>query len=207
MTNDPAALFAKSNIVIDFTTPQATQNHIEIARAQQKPIVIGTTGLSDDLLIEIQKASKHCPILYSANMSVGINLLSALVQKAAQTLGPEWDIEILETHHKHKVDAPSGTALLLGKAASAGRDIPFDSAPPADRKGARAQDGSVGYAVMRGGDVAGEHFVSFFGEKERLELSHRATDRDIFARGALKAAMWLAGKPNGFYNMQDVFDL
>lgn len=198
-TDAPGKIFETTDLVIDFTTPAATRAHIAAAIQHQKPLVIGTTGLSADDLILIQDASKTCPILYSANMSVGINLLAALVEQASARLGENFDIEIMETHHRNKVDAPSGTALLLGRAT--GRE-----AENLDRSGKRGT-GTIGYAVQRGGDVIGEHSVNFFGPGERLELSHRAHDRSLFAKGALRAAQWLKDQPNGLYSMRDVLSL
>ena len=200
--DDPATLFTSDNridCVIDFSTPAATRNHIWLAAKHHMPLVIGTTGLTDADMKEMQDAANECPLLFSANMSIGVNLLAALVEKASQALGDDFDIEILETHHHNKVDAPSGTALMLGKAA--GR-----APAPYDRSGKRAR-GTVGYAVQRGGDVVGEHNVSFFGPGERLELGHRAHDRSLFAKGALRAAQWLKNKPHGFYTMRDVLSL
>ena len=193
--DDPESLFA-NDIVIDFTAPLATRKNIALAARYRKPVVIGTTGLDQDIITEMADAAQTCPILYSANMSIGINLLAALVAQATEKLGPGFDIEILETHHRNKVDAPSGTALLLGRAT--GR-IPAD----ADRNGKR-ENGTVGYSSQRGGDVTGEHTVSFFGPGERLELTHRAHDRSLFAKGALRAVQWLHDKPTGLYSMRDV---
>ncbi len=198
-TDAPDKIFEATDLVIDFTTPTATRGHIASAVKHQKPLVIGTTGLNADDLKLIHDASHTCPILYSANMSVGINLLAALVEQASARLGEDFDIEIMETHHRNKVDSPSGTALLLGRAT--GRD-----AENMDRSGKRGT-GTVGYAVQRGGDVIGEHSVNFFGPGERLELAHRAHDRSLFAKGALRAAQWLKDQPNGLYSMRDVLAL
>lgn len=195
----PEKIFGMADLVIDFTTPDATRAHVAAALTAQKPLVIGTTGLSAGDLELIQDAARTCPILYSANMSVGINLLAALVEQASSRLGEDFDIEIMETHHRNKVDAPSGTALLLGRAT--GRE-----AEQIDRSGKRGT-GTLGYAVQRGGDVIGEHSVTFFGPGERLELAHRAHDRSLFAKGALRAAQWLKDQPNGFYSMRDVLGL
>lgn len=197
-SDNPEKLF-EADLVIDFTQPEATRKHIWLAAKHHKPIIIGTTGLTSSDLQEMQDAANECPLLFSANMSVGVNLLAALVEQAAQRLGDQFDIEILETHHHNKIDAPSGTALMLGKAT--GRP-----SAPYERSGKRTP-GSVGYAVQRGGDVVGEHTVSFFGPGERLELSHRAHDRSLFAKGALQAAQWLKNKPHGFYSMRDVLGL
>ncbi|MDB5490570.1 MAG: Dihydrodipicolinate reductase [Micavibrio sp.] len=196
-SDNPENLF-DADAVIDFTTPEATRKHIWLAAKHHKPIVIGTTGMNEQDLNEMHDAAAECALLYSANMSVGVNLLAALVEQASSRLA-DFDIEILETHHRNKVDAPSGTALMLGKAT--GR-----SAAAIDRSGKRAA-GTLGYAVQRGGDVAGEHSVSFFGTGERLELSHRAHDRSLFAKGAIRAAQWLTEKPHGFYSMRDMLGL
>lgn len=195
-TTPPENIFEDNDIVIDFTTPDATRSHIALAAKHRKALIIGTTGLSAEDHQHIQNAAKSCAILYSANMSIGINLLAALVEQASKRLGDDFDIEIMETHHRNKMDAPSGTALLLGTAT--GRD-----AESYDRNGKRGT-GTIGYAVQRGGDVIGEHSVSFFGPGERLELSHRAHDRSLFAKGALRAAQWIKEKPHGFYTMRDI---
>lgn len=200
--DDPETLFGgayRVDAVIDFTTPEATRKHIWLAAKHHKPLVIGTTGLSAGDMKEMQDAAQECPLLFSANMSIGVNLLAALVEQAAARLGPDFDIEISEIHHHNKLDAPSGTALMLGKAT--GRP-----AAPQDRAG-RREPGSVGYAVQRGGDVIGEHTVTFFGTGERIELGHRAHDRSLFAKSALRAAQWLREKPHGLYTMRDVLAL
>ncbi len=200
--DDPEKLFGSEyrvDAVIDFTTPEATRKHIWLAAKHHKPIVIGTTGLTPADMKEMQDAAKECPLLFSANMSIGVNLLAALVEQASKRLGNDFDVEISEIHHHNKVDAPSGTALMLGKAT--GRP-----AAPMDRNGRREQ-GTVGYAVQRGGDVIGEHTVTFFGPGERIELGHRAHDRSLFAKGALRAAQWLKEKPHGFYTMRDVLNI
>ena len=203
VTDDAAALFEASDLVIDFTTPEATREHIKLAAATGTPMVIGTTGLSAEDEATLKEAAQKAPIVYASNTSVGITLLLDLVQKAAATLGSDWDIEIFEAHHKHKIDAPSGTALSLGKAAQAGRN---GGEFVHERTGKR-QAGDIGYAVSRGGDVVGEHDVTFFAEGERLTLSHKATNRALFARGALRAATWLAGQKSGLYSMKDVLGL
>lgn len=205
VTDNAESLFTRAAVLIDFTAPEATAQHAWLAAKHKKPLVIGTTGLSAAQESELSDAAKEAPILYAANMSVGVNMLLALVEQAAARLGNEWDIEIAETHHKHKPDAPSGTALALGKAAATGRSIAF-AAPLTDRNGAR-EKGSIGYAVQRGGDVVGEHTVTFFSEGERVELGHIATDRGIFAKGALRAASWLARQPAGLYSLRDMLNL
>lgn len=196
-------LMAACDCVIDFTTPEATLVHIEAAIKTNTSLVIGTTGLNEAQIAKIHEASKRIPIVYAANMSIGVNLLLALVEQAAQKLGTDWDIEIFESHHKNKVDAPSGTALALGNAAKTGRgggDFKID------RNGKRIE-GDIGYAVSRGGDVVGEHMVTFYGMGERLELGHKASDRTLFAKGALRAAQWINKKPAGLYSMRDVLSL
>ncbi len=206
ITDSPETLLLNSDIIIDFSTPDATSKLVWLAAKAHKPMVIGTTGLNAAQEKELQDASKECPIVYAANTSIGVTLLSALIEQAAQKLGPEWDIEVLETHHKRKVDAPSGTALMLGKSAAKGRAVAAPDHPTFDRSGSRPQ-GAIGFAVRRGGDVVGEHTVGFYGEGERIELSHIATDRRLFARGALKAAQWVAGQKPGLYAMKDVLGL
>jgi 4-hydroxy-tetrahydrodipicolinate reductase len=198
-SDDPAALFQDNHVVIDFTTPTAPRAHLALAVQYKKPLIIGTTGLTDADLQAMKDAAKNCALLYSANMSVGVNLLAALVEQASTRLGHDFDVEIMETHHRNKVDAPSGTALMLGRAT--GRE-----AAPIDRSGKR-ETGTLGYAVQRGGDVIGEHSVNFYGPGERIELTHRAHDRGLFAKGALRAAQWLKEKPHGFYTMRDVLGL
>lgn len=196
--DNPEQLFS-ADIIIDFTTPAATRQHIWLAAKHHKPLIIGTTGLTAADMQEMRDAARECPLLFSANMSIGVNLLAALVEQAAARLGPAYDIEILETHHHYKADAPSGTALMLGKATGRPSALP-------DRSGTRTP-GSVGYAIQRGGDVVGEHTVSFFGPGERIELGHRAHDRSLFAKGALRATQWLSAQPYGLYSMRDVLGL
>lgn len=204
MGDDPENLFKDADVVIDFTTPDATRKHIWLAAKHHTALVIGTTGLNEADEKEIADAAKETTIVYAANMSVGVNVLLALVQQAAATLGPEWDIEIFETHHKHKVDSPSGTALALGKAARLGRGGTGEFVT--DRTGARKQ-GDIGYAVQRGGNVIGEHTLTLFSEDERITLGHVASDRALFAKGALRAAQWTKGRKPGLYTMKDVLDI
>jgi 4-hydroxy-tetrahydrodipicolinate reductase len=202
--DDPEDLFKDADVVIDFTTPEATRKHIWLAAKHHTALVIGTTGLTDADEKEIADAAKETTIVYAANMSVGVNVLLALVQQAAATLGPEWDIEIFETHHKHKVDSPSGTALALGKAARLGRSGTGEFVT--DRTGAR-KEGDIGYAVQRGGNVIGEHTVTLFSDDERITLGHVASDRSLFAKGAIRAAQWAADQKRGLYSMKDVLGL
>ncbi len=196
-------LFEKADVVIDFTRPEPTIKHAELAAKTKTALVIGTTGLSDDQEAKLAEYAKDTAILYAANMSVGVNLLMALVEQAAARLSDEWDIEVFETHHHHKIDSPSGTALALGKSARAGRG---GGDFVTDREGKRNQ-GDIGYAVQRGGDVIGEHTVTFFGDGERVELGHKASDRSLFAKGALRGTRWVKDKPAGLYSMRDVLDI
>lgn len=198
--------FVNSDVVIDFTSPSAFIEHADFASKSKTPIVIGTTGFNAEeerLLIDI---SAKIPVLYAANMSLGVNVILSFVEKAAVALDEEFDIEILEAHHKYKKDAPSGTALALGKAAAKGRDIENYKANYNLRGGER-KTGAIGYSVIRGGDIVGEHKVIFAGAGERVEIAHLATDRKIFARGAVKAAKWLKDKEAGLYSMRHVLGL
>lgn len=208
ITADIADL-SKASVVIDFSRPEASLALIESLKGTGQALVIGTTGLDDAGEAQLREAAKSVPILYCANTSMGVNLLVKLVEKAARALGPEWDIEIVETHHNQKVDAPSGTALALGHAAARGRDVMLDDVRDSGRDGITGarKEGDIGFAVMRGGNVAGEHSVMFYGEDERIELTHIANQRTIFARGALTAARFMAGKPAGLYSMDDVLGL
>ena len=206
--DDAFALFEKADVVIDFTRPEATIKHAELAAQTGTALVIGTTGLSDEQEAQLKEASQKTAIIYAANMSVGVNMLLALVEQAASRLGIDWDIEIFETHHNQKVDSPSGTALALGKAARKGRSKTISGGGDflTDRAGKR-KSGDIGYAVQRGGDVVGEHDVTFFSQGERITLSHKATNRSLFAKGALHAVRWIKDKKSGLYSMQDVLDL
>lgn len=202
---DAEDLFAVSDVVIDFTSPESSVFNARVAANIRKPLLIGTTGLNDAQMKEIKGFAASAPILVTPNASLGVNVMLELVKAAASKLGPDFEIEICEAHHNKKVDAPSGTALALGKAAAEGRDIDITAKAVFDRHGhtgARTQD-EIGFSVIRGGDIVGEHTVYFIGKGERLEITHRATDRALFAKGALQAASWLADKPAGFYSMQD----
>lgn len=209
ITADPQALAAASDVLIDFSVPAALAAHLDAALQARKPILIGTTGLEPDHHAAIDAAAAHIPVLQTGNTSLGVNLLAALVERAAAGLGDDWDIEIMEMHHRHKVDAPSGTALLLGEAAARGRGIVLADHSERGRDGitgARAR-GAIGFAALRGGSVAGEHQVIFATEGERIEIGHRAENRLIFARGAIKGAQWLVGQPAGRYDMKAVLGL
>ena len=194
------------DVLVDFSAPTALQQSLDRATAAGVPIVIGTTGLDELAERRIAEAARQVPVLRAANTSLGVALLSDLVERAARVLGPDWDIEILEMHHRHKADAPSGTALALGEAAARGRGTPLDAESGRDGTGLKRKDGAIGFAALRGGSVAGDHDVIFAGPEERLILSHRAENRTIFARGALAAARFLVGKPAGLYSMRDVIE-
>jgi 4-hydroxy-tetrahydrodipicolinate reductase len=208
-TDDPKALFAASDVVIDFTLPQATAHNAQLAAESGTRLVVGTTGLQEEHLAELERAAQAVAVMRAPNMSLGINLLMELVRQAAAKLDESYDIEIVEMHHRHKVDAPSGTALALGEAAAAGRNVDLESAGVRVRDGHTGPrpEGSIGFATLRGGDVAGDHTVIFAAAGERLELGHRASSRQVFVQGALKAALWLHGKPPGLYAMRDVLGL
>lgn len=207
---DKSAVFSACDVLIDFTTPQATMDHAAMAHETGKALVIGTTGLSAIEDAAITSAAGRAPVLQAANTSVGVNVLLSIVEQLAAKLGPqEFDIEIFEAHHKHKIDAPSGTALALAQAAANGRGVILDEALIPARFGqiGPRPEGSIGMSVFRGGDVIGDHTVTFAALGERIEISHRASDRALFARGAVRAALWLAGKPAGRYTMRDALGL
>jgi 4-hydroxy-tetrahydrodipicolinate reductase len=207
--DDPLPLFAQADGVVDFTAPAATVQYAALAAQARIAHVIGTTGLSGEDLAKIEAASRHAAIVRSGNMSLGVNLLASLVRKVAATLGEEFDIEIVEMHHNKKVDAPSGTALLLGEAAAAGRGVALADRRDAGRDGMTGarKPGAIGFASLRGGNVVGDHTVMFAGAAERIELTHRAEDRGLFARGAMRAALWARGRKPGLYSMADVLGL
>ena len=206
---DPLPLFAKAEGVLDFTTPAATVAFAELAAQARIAHIIGTTGLSADDEAMIAAAARHAPIVKSGNMSLGVNLLAVLVRQAARALDPDFDIEVLEMHHRSKVDAPSGTALMLGRAAAAGREIDLGEHSVRARDGhtGARRRGDIGFATLRGGSVVGEHSVIFAGNGETIELSHKASDRVLFARGAVKAALWARDRKPGLYSMADVLGL
>jgi 4-hydroxy-tetrahydrodipicolinate reductase len=192
------------DVLVDFSAPTALQFSLDRAVSAGVPILIGTTGLDELAEKRISAAAEEVAVLRAANTSLGVALLAELVERAAQALGPEWDIEIAETHHRHKADAPSGTALALGEAAARGRNMPFQAERGRDGTRLVREEGAIGFASLRGGTVAGDHDVMFLGTKERLILSHRAESRTIFARGAIAGAKFLIGKPAGLYSMRDV---
>jgi 4-hydroxy-tetrahydrodipicolinate reductase len=208
-TADAAAGLAASDVYIDFTSPAATRAVAALARGQRRAAVIGTTGLGADDEAALAALAEVAPIVVAANFSLGVNLLLGMVEQAARALGTEWDAEVVETHHRAKRDAPSGTALMIARAIAAGHGADYDQVKRHARDGdvgARPR-GEIGVASVRGGDVVGEHTASFFGPAERIEISHRASSRSIFAAGALRAAAWAVGKPPGRYDMIDVLGL
>ncbi|WP_136657858.1 4-hydroxy-tetrahydrodipicolinate reductase [Nitratireductor sp. XY-223] len=210
VTDDPAAAFAVADGVLDFTAPAVSVNFAGLAADANIAHVIGTTGLTPEHEDEIRAAAARTPIVKSGNMSLGVNLLSVLVRQAARALdAADWDIEVVEMHHKHKVDAPSGTAYLLGEAAAEGRgiDLADNSVRVRDGQTGPRPQGTIGFATLRGGSVVGEHSVMLAGEGEVVELTHRALDRSIFARGAVKAALWARGRDPGLYSMLDVLGI
>jgi 4-hydroxy-tetrahydrodipicolinate reductase len=198
-----------SDVVIEFTTPAATAAHAALAAKLGKPMVIGTTGLATDQGEAVRQAAREIPIVWAPNMSLGINLLLGVVEDIARRLGPDWDVEIMEMHHRGKVDAPSGTALALGRAAAAGRGVAFEQVERRARDGITGarRNGDIGFASLRGGDAVGDHHVIFAGTAERLELIHRATGRAIYAKGAVRAALWVVGRPPGLYGLREVLGL
>jgi 4-hydroxy-tetrahydrodipicolinate reductase len=209
VTDDAVEAFARAQAVIDFTAPAATVEFAALAAQARAVHVIGTTGLEPAHLARLKAAARHAVIVRAGNMSLGVNLLVQLTRKVAAALDADWDIEILEAHHRMKVDAPSGTALMLGEAAAEGRGIALAASREAGRDGITGarKPGAIGFASLRGGDIVGEHDVIFAGAGERIVLRHVATDRAIFARGALRAALWGQGRKPGEYDMLDVLGL
>ncbi len=208
--SDAVTAIATADAILDFTSPDATVAFSVLAAQARASHIVGTTGLQTHHIEALRAAARHTVVMQSGNMSLGVNLLSVLVEQAAKSLSPSgWDIEIAEMHHKHKVDAPSGTAIMLGEAASRGRGISLSEKSVRTRDGhtGARPEGAIGFATLRGGSVVGEHSVLFAGEGETIELSHRAIDRSIFARGAVHAALWGQGKKPGFYSMRDVLGL
>ena len=209
VTDDPLEAFAISQAVIDFTTPAATLEFAALTAQARAVHIIGTTGMNAAEIEQLEPASRHAVIVQAGNMSLGVNLLTKLTEKVAAALDADFDIEIIETHHHHKVDAPSGTALMLGEAAAVGRGVNLNDVRESGRDGMTGarKRGDIGFVAIRGGDVVGEHDVLFAGAGERIILRHMATDRSIFARGALKAALWGQTQKPGHYDMMDVLGL
>ncbi|NDU99740.1 4-hydroxy-tetrahydrodipicolinate reductase [Pseudoroseicyclus tamaricis] len=209
VSDDPVATIAKAQAVIDFTAPDATVAYAELTAQARAVHVIGTTGFEAEHLAALHAAARHAVMIRAGNMSLGVNLLARLTEKVAAALDAAFDIEVIEAHHRHKVDAPSGTALMLGEAAAKGRGITLSDHSERGRDGQTGPrgEGAIGFSAIRGGDIIGEHSVLFAGEGERIELRHVATDRSLFARGALKAAVWGQDKHPGEYDMFDVLGL
>jgi 4-hydroxy-tetrahydrodipicolinate reductase len=209
ISDDPLAVIAKVDGILDFTVPKASVELAGLAANARIVHVIGTTGHTEEQMAAIRAAARHATIVKAGNMSLGVNLLSAVTRKVAEALDDDFDIEVLEMHHKHKIDAPSGTALMLGEAAAQGRKVALKDCSVRVRDGhtGARNRGDIGFATLRGGNVVGEHSVIFAADGERIVLSHIATDRGIFARGAVKAALWGRGKGPGLFSMADVLGM
>ncbi len=207
--DDPGPLFQTADAVLDFTLPVATIRHAELAASHGTILVIGTTGLGADEQAALEAAAREVAVVQAPNMSLCVNLLMRLTEQVAGLLDADYDIEIVEMHHRHKVDAPSGTALGLGRAAARGRGVSLEEAAVRGRDGVTGarERGTIGFAALRGGDVVGDHSVVFAADGERLELTHRAASRQTYVRGALRAAQWAAAQPPGLYTMADVLGL
>lgn len=209
LSDDVETAFAAGDVAIDFTQAEATAAHVERAAESGIAYVIGTTGLTPEHLARVGRAAERIPVLLAPNMSLGVTLLTSLVEQVAKRLDEAFDIEVVEMHHRSKVDAPSGTALALGRAAAKGRGKALEEVWVKARDGITGprQAGTIGFATLRGGDVVGDHTVIFANQGERIELTHKASSRDLFARGAFRAALWLRGRPPRLYSMQDVLGL
>eukprot|EP01039_Chlorochromonas_danica_P014436 gene14436-16852_t len=206
---NPEELFTKGQVVIDFTKPDLLEEHLRLAVQHKTKFIIGTTGLAAEHKEMLLEASKQIPILYASNTSMGVTLMKVITTQIAKVLGPEFDIEIDEIHHRHKVDAPSGTSLSLGEAAAKGRAVSLRDVACFERHGHTGPRpvGQIGFSVRRGGSVVGDHTVSFIGEDESIEITHKGISRSLYAKGAVTAAHWLCDKSNGLYNMEDVLGL
>ncbi len=208
VSNNSTEVIKAADVLIDFTTPTSTLSNIKVAASRKTAVVIGTTGMNEKQIKKVKSFSNKIPILLSSNMSLGVNLLFNLVKKTASVLRDEdYDIEIAETHHKHKKDAPSGTALSLGEYAAVGRKVKLNKIKVLDRtkKTSKRTKGQIGFSVTRGGEIAGEHTVSFIGSNDRIDLVHKANNRSIFVNGAIEAAVFISNKKKGFFNMKDLF--
>ena len=200
---------SSADVIVDFTTPLSTLNNANFASANDKAMVIGTTGFDDNQKKELEELSSKFPCVFSPNMSIGVNVMFEATKKLAEILGDDFDVEIIEAHHKHKVDAPSGTALRLGEAAAEGLARDFNSVARFERHGAigERKENEIGMQTIRAGDIVGEHTVMFCGSGERIELTHRAMSRDNFAKGVVRAVKWIPGKPSGIYTMKEVLGI
>ena len=206
LTDDASSIFQDTDVIIDFTVPEASILHVEKAANYKIPMVIGTTGFSNEQFDKIKFFSKKIPIVYSANFSIGITIMKKLISEATENLGPDWEIEIFEAHHNKKVDSPSGTALLLGSTAALARGKKFDDIKQLSREGiiGKRKKDEIGFSVVRGGNVVGEHSIKYFNGDERLEINHVANDRSIFAKGAIRSAIWVLTKDTGFFTLDHV---
>ncbi len=206
---DHLNLCDEADVLIDFTAPEACLSHAKFVAEHEMAMVIGTTGFDAEQQAELNSILKNTPTVVAANYSVGVNLALSLIEQAAKVLSADYDAEIYEAHHKHKVDAPSGTALAMGKALAAGRDVKLDDVAVYSREGMTGarESGSIGFSVVRGGNIVGDHKAMFIADEERIEINHFASDRMVFAKGAVRAALWLAGQGAGRYDMQDVLGL
>ncbi len=209
VNSDPIDAFQDAEAIIDFSTPYSTLINAEFAAQARIVHVVGTTGMNAEEILKLKAAARHSTTIHAGNMSIGINILEAMTSKLASSLGVEFDIEVIEYHHRHKVDAPSGTALMLGEAAARGRDKTLEEIEDRGRDGITGarREGDIGFAAIRGGDIIGEHDVLFAGPSERITLKHQATDRRLFANGAIRAALWGRDQKPGYYNMHDVLGL
>ncbi len=203
------SLFPPSDVVIDFSLPHALFAHLDLAVQYQKPMVLGTTGLGPQHHLHLQQASKHIPVLYAPNMSIGITLIKKIASTLTQALGPEYDVELSETHHRYKVDAPSGTSLMLGETIAQTRGVNLNQVAKFERYGTIGprQKGEIGFSVQRGGHNLCEHTIKFLGDEESIEITHRGNSRAVYAKGALAAAAWIVDKKAGLYKMEDVLNL
>ena len=206
LTDNPSTIFENTDVIIDFTVPEATILHVEKAATYKIPIIIGTTGFSNDQFDIIKTFSNEIPIVYSANFSIGITIMKKLISDATRNLGADWEIEIYEAHHNKKVDSPSGTALLLGSAAASARGKNLDDVKQLSREGlvGKRKKDEIGFSVVRGGNIVGEHSIKFFNGDERLEINHIANDRSIFAKGAIRSAIWTLNQKPGFFTLNHV---
>ena len=209
VSDDPAGALQGAQAVLDFTAPEATIALSALAADAGIAHIIGTTGMTDDQIAQLAPAAQRTPIVRAGNMSLGVNLLMQITKQVAAALDEDFDIEVIESHHHHKVDAPSGTALMLGQAAAEGRGVSLNDVRDSGRDGITGarKRGDIGFTAIRGGDIVGEHDVLFAAQGERIVLRHMATDRALFARGALKAALWAQGKSPGAYDMLDVLGI
>ena len=206
LTDDSSSIFQNTDVIIDFTVPEASILHVEKAATYKIPIIIGTTGFSNEQFDRIKSFSNKIPIVYSANFSVGITIMKKLISDVTKNLGLDWEIEIFEAHHNKKVDSPSGTALLLGSIAASARDKNLDDVKQLSREGiiGKRKKDEIGFSVVRGGNVVGEHSIKYYNGDERLEINHFANDRSIFARGAIRSAIWILNQKAGFFTLDHV---